>query len=424
MIVYDRENIIFNKLKSVTIDLKKHIPLVNYRLILKIAKYADEYGIKAFLVGGIVRDLFLKFNNNDIDLTVEGNGIKFGKFLADNLNGAFKSFEKFGTCRIFLENGWQIDIASARKEVYKKPGALPDVKFSSIKDELYRRDFTINSMAICINRSNFGTLIDFFGGRNDIKNKIISVLHNKSFIDDPTRIIRAIRFKARFGFEFNEKTEFLLKNAIKKGVFSTVSAERLRDEFLLLFEEKNFFDALKLAEKYGILNKIYKNLKLHRYFIKYFSKIKNEGLLNKFLLFIFNLNLKQSAELSEKLKLSNEWKNVICEVFENKNKVMKIFKNKKFNKSDVYELFKKLNSKTMDFFNLFCENSGIKSFIKKIKEVKVELKGEDIKKAGIKEGPEIGRILDIIKYKKIAGEIKNKKDEIDFLKNYIKKILL
>lgn len=417
MDIYDRE---INILKSANVDLKKHIPLVNYRLILKIGKYADEFGINAFLVGGFVRDLFLKFNNNDIDLTVEGEGIKFGKFLADILYGSFKSFEKFGTCRIFLKNGWKIDIASARKEVYKKPGALPDVEFSSIKAELYRRDFTINSMAICINRNNFGALIDFFGGMNDLKNKIIRVLHNKSFIDDPTRIIRAIRFKTRFKFNFDKKTEKLLKKAIKKDVFSTVSAERLRDEFLLLLEEKNFFDALKLSEKYDILKKIYKNLKLNKYFVKYFLKFKNAGLLNKFLLLIFNLNLRQSMELAEKLKLSNEWKNVIYEVIENKNKFLKFFKNKKFNKLNVYGLFKKLDSKTMDFLYLFCENNEIKSFIKKIKEVKIELNGEQIKKAGIKEGPEIGKILDIIKYKKITGEIKNKKDEVNFLINYVK----
>ena len=163
--------------------------------ILKtIGEKAEELGCGAYVVGGFVRDLFLYRTNEDIDIVIEGDGIAFAKKYVKMVDARIHSYEKFGTAVIIFPDGFKIDVASARMEYYKFPAALPTVEMSSIKLDLFRRDFTVNTLAIQLNPDKFGILIDFFLAQKDIKEKSIRVLHNLSFVEDPTRVFRAIRF--------------------------------------------------------------------------------------------------------------------------------------------------------------------------------------------------------------------------------------
>ncbi len=159
------------------------------------------------MVGGFVRDLFLGIKNYDLDIVVEGEGIKFARELGKDLGGRVRSHEKFGTAIVILADGFKIDVATARREFYEYPAAFPKVELSSIKKDLYRRDFTINAMAIQLNQKYFGKLIDFFGGQRDLRKGIVRVLYNLSFVEDPARIIRAIRFEQRYNFKMDRTTE-------------------------------------------------------------------------------------------------------------------------------------------------------------------------------------------------------------------------
>ena len=215
-------------------------------LVRSIGVLAQEKGMAAYLVGGPVRDLLLKHPNIDLDIAVEGSGIR----LADAFAGLHRDskvthYLAFKTATVQLSAGGVVDFATARQETYVRGGAFPAVKPSSIKEDLLRRDFTINAMAISINPDTWGTLIDPFGGRADLLSKKIRVLHENSFLDDPTRILRAARFKARLDFRMEAKTLKLLKSAIKIKVLDTIKPQRYLKDFNKVLKEPNSPEAIK-----------------------------------------------------------------------------------------------------------------------------------------------------------------------------------
>jgi len=207
-------------------------------IIKIVGKIADKLKISAYIVGGPVRDKLLGIANYDLDFVVEGDGIKFAEILNKILKGKLTTYRSFGTATVALKEK-KIDIVTARKETYKYPAAYPTIKPGTIKDDLFRRDFTINAMAISVNKKNFGELVDFYGGQKDLKKGVIRILHDKSFMDDPTRIFRAVKFSVRFGFKIEPHTKKLIKEAALDGLLGEVNAGRIRKEIELFLKEKN-----------------------------------------------------------------------------------------------------------------------------------------------------------------------------------------
>ncbi|MBU3935843.1 hypothetical protein KJ909_04160 [Patescibacteria group bacterium] len=230
------------------IDLKKKFPKKFFSIIKLIGEAADKAGVSAYIVGGPVRDALLKVKNYDLDFAIEGDAIKFARDLNNQLKGDLKSHRTFGTATVSYED-MRVDIATARRETYKKPAAYPDVEPAAIKEDLFRRDFTINAMAVSVNKKNFGELVDFYGGHKDLKKKLIRVMHDKSFTDDPTRIFRAVRFSARFGFKIDPRTRKLIKEAILKGLLGEVNRGRVRKEVGLLLKEKKPLKCLQIFSR-------------------------------------------------------------------------------------------------------------------------------------------------------------------------------
>ena len=226
-----------------------------------VGKIADKLKVQAYIVGGPVRDYKLQTRigeipqcgfgegkDYDMDFVVEGDGIKFAGALNKALKGKLTTYRAFGTATIIF-NKKRIDIVTARKESYKYPAAYPTVRPGTIKDDLSRRDFTINAMAMVINKKGFGGLVDFYGGEKDLKKGMIRVLHDKSFMDDPTRIFRAVRFSVRFGFKIEPHTKKLMKEAVMGGFLGDVNAGRIRKEIELFLKEKNPKKCLKVFSK-------------------------------------------------------------------------------------------------------------------------------------------------------------------------------
>ncbi|MBI5287338.1 MAG: CBS domain-containing protein, partial [Deltaproteobacteria bacterium] len=216
--------------KVVTRLMEERLPQWVVRMLKDAGRVAEGLGYKAYAVGGFVRDLLLRYENLDIDIVIEGDGIAFANEFGRLNNCRVRSHPKFGTAVVIFPDGFKVDVATARLEYYERPGALPTVELSSIKLDLYRRDFTINTLAIALNPKGFGELLDFFGGQRDIKEKTIKVLHNLSFVEDPTRVFRAIRFAERFGFRIGKHTTGLIKNTVRLNLFQKVSGGRLLDE--------------------------------------------------------------------------------------------------------------------------------------------------------------------------------------------------
>jgi tRNA nucleotidyltransferase (CCA-adding enzyme) len=240
----------------VTRMLREISPPWVQRLIATAREVADTQRVNVYLVGGIVRDLLLERANEDVDLVVEGDGIAFAAELAAALDGRHHPHAPFLTAVVTLPEGLRVDVASARTEFYRTPAALPEVATSLIRQDLYRRDFTINSLAIALSGERHGELVDFFGGRKDIQRHEIRVLHSLSFIDDPTRALRAVRYARRLGFEIAPDTRYLISTAVAEGVFDRVSGQRLRRELELLLAEPHPTPALALVADLGLLSAI------------------------------------------------------------------------------------------------------------------------------------------------------------------------
>ncbi|MBI4799548.1 MAG: CBS domain-containing protein [Desulfarculus sp.] len=249
--------------KNVTSLLRERLPRPVIHILQQLGRLADDLGYSVYLVGGSVRDLFLRRSNLDLDVVVEGDGILFARAVAQERKDVrVRAHKKFNTAKLIFSDGLIMDVATARLEYYQSPAALPVVEMSSIKLDLYRRDFTINTLAVKLNADSFGTLIDFFDGSRDIKEKAIRVLHNLSFVEDPTRVFRAVRFEQRFGFRIGKLTEGLIKNAIKIDAFRRLSGRRFLGELQQMLQEEKAVDCLGRLKDLRLLELFHPKLKL------------------------------------------------------------------------------------------------------------------------------------------------------------------
>ena len=227
-----------------------------------IGSYANKLGLKAWVVGGAVRDFYLKRETLDIDLAFSGNQESVAGFCVKRWGGDKHKFSRFYTYRVDLANGLKLDMVRTRKESYPFPGCLPSVEPSpNIKDDLFRRDFTTNAWCFSINPDTFGQLYDPFGAQKDIDNGLVRILHEKSFLDDPTRMYRAVRFAGRFGWKLAPKTERLLREAVAQEYPLLLTRDRFSTEFFKILEETRVKEIFALMEKYDLLKFAWPGLK-------------------------------------------------------------------------------------------------------------------------------------------------------------------
>lgn len=414
--------------------------------IRKIGRRSDSLGYPAFVVGGMVRDLLLGKKNFDLDIVVEGEAIKLGGMLAKELGGAIVIHKKFGTCSLYTKNELKIDIATARKEVYEKPAALPAVEFSSLKDDLIRRDFTMNAMAVSINKKSFGQLIDFFGGERDISRRRIRVLHDGSFIDDPTRIFRAVRFESRFGFAIDHRAEELIKNAIEQSMFDKVEPQRIRNELMLILREAEPVWPLRRMAELDELRFIHDDLKLNSNLIRLYGAIG--GILRWYgrlpckkrsvepqliyLMALFDdLSYNTVSAICGRFVFRGSYSVRILSCKSHLNNVLKALSSKKsMAPSEIYKSLEPLSFEAIILMMAKAAlikpatrsklaRSRIRNFICKYSVTRICIKGGDIRSLGLKPSPEYKKILDEVLYNKIDGKLRTKRDELVYAKKLI-----
>ncbi|MFN3813132.1 MAG: CBS domain-containing protein [Aquificaceae bacterium] len=254
-------------IKAQTYELKAYerrikLPPHVEEISKEVGKIAKELGFRVYLVGGMVRDLLLSKKVWDLDFVVEGDAIKLSKRLAEKYGVSEHAFPEFGTAHIKIGD-IKLEFATTRRETYTHPGAYPRVEYASLKEDLLRRDFTINAMAISVNEEDMGTLIDYFGGLRDLKDRIIRVLHPLSFVEDPVRILRALRFAGRLGFKLSKSTERLLKSAVSLDLLLSAPKGRLMNEFRLALREDRIIEILELYKKYHAIGQVIKDFQWH-----------------------------------------------------------------------------------------------------------------------------------------------------------------
>ncbi len=261
--LYDLESLeVPTRVRSVAGLIGKRFPAEIRETLQRLGAIGDNLGMATYVVGGFVRDLLLGIDNLDMDVTVEGDGIFFAERFVELHGGRVRSHKKFGTAVLVLQDDRKIDVASTRLEYYDSPGVLPTVERASLRHDLYRRDFTVNTLAICINGDRFGQLTDHFGGQQDIQERVVRVLHNLSFVEDPTRVFRAIRFEQRLGFHIAPHTENLMRSAVRMQLLEKLGGERLMSELVQIMREKEPIAAIGRMDSFGLLPYIHPALKL------------------------------------------------------------------------------------------------------------------------------------------------------------------
>ncbi len=400
-----------------------------------IGEVADEIGFPVYLVGGIVRDLFLRVMNLDVDIVVEGDGITFAGMLVRRMGGRMKTHQKFGTAVVVLPNGLKFDVATARLEYYESPAALPTVELSSIKKDLYRRDFTINTLAVRLNRRRFGELIDFFGGLRDIKDKTIRVLHSLSFVEDPTRVLRAIRFEQRFDFHLSKHAQNLIKTAVNMKLFNRLSGERIYTELELMFSEAEPLKVLKRMMEFDLLKFIHPNLKGSAELEKLFAGIDETLTWYRLLYldlqaekwFVYFLGLfdrmrdSAAAEALERLAVPARIRVRVQQARIHSRDVLYLFyKEPQLAPSRMYRLLAPLDIEAILLMMAKAKQERAKKYISlyltHLRNVKVTTTGDDLKRLGLKPGPKYRNILAELLNAKLDGVIRTHDEEIEYVK--------
>lgn len=423
--------------KSVRKLMEERLPERVIRILRSAGEVAARRGEAAYLVGGAVRDLLLRNVNLDLDLVVEGEGIPFSKELSQQFpHCRVRSHEKFGTAVVLFDDGFKIDVATARHEYYARPGALPIVETSSIKRDLYRRDFTINTLAVSLNPKTLGQVIDFFGGARDIKEKAIRVLHNLAFVEDPTRILRAVRFSSRFGFAIGKHTLNLMRAAIRMKLFERVEGKRIFNELLYMLNERNPLQPLSMMAGYGIFQALHPALNFTNkikdlvdavmgvlsWWKFLFLKDRMESWIVHFFALTDSLHDEEFALVMQRFSIpASKVQRLVRERAGMRQALAVLARGQAERPSEVAAALHRLSLESLLFMMSKTAREqtrmAIADYINALRFTRPMLTGTDLIQVGYSPGPVFNRILVTLRNARMDGMIHTRDDELDLLKN-------
>jgi tRNA nucleotidyltransferase (CCA-adding enzyme) len=394
----------------------------------------DEAGTRVYVVGGFVRDLLLRGENLDIDLVVEGDGIAFAERLAERLSAKMTSHRKFGTALLTLPDSFKVDVATARTEYYEYPAALPTVEHSSIKMDLYRRDFTVNALAVCLNGDRYGELLDFFGGQQDLRDRTLRIIHNLSFVEDPTRILRAARFEVRFGLHLSKHAEQLIANAVQMGLLDKVAGVRIFAELLLILQEARPWAILQRVNALGVLTAIHPRLVLSATAERRFQRVTEvltwHGLQylaeqpvpwRVFLLVL--LEERPGAEARGILRRLSPASKMADTVNQGLVRLRSLARSlQRAREAPASRVYRWLADAPVEVVLALMAvvsrpelRKAIGNFLSAKGRVRPFLRGDDLRALGIRPGPVYRDILDSLLYARLDGHVQSRDDELRFV---------
>ena len=389
--------------------------LVNFMQVA--GEVARREGQPLYLVGGVVRDLLLGRANFDLDLVVEGDAINLAGQLISVTPGKLVTHPRFGTAKLQWDR-WSVDLASARAETYAKPGALPTVKPGSIKNDLFRRDFTINTMAVELNPGRYGKLLDLYGGRNDLERKLVRVLHEKSFIDDATRIWRGLRYEQRLDFQFETTTLRLLKRDMPW--LDTISGDRIRHELELILKEGFPEKVLRRADELGVLVWLHPSLEGNDWLAEKFKQARQLSSpdlpsVDFYLaLLAYTLTEEENEQFISYLRLPKSVARTVHDTAGIKAE-LELLAKPDLTPSGIYSLLQGYSAKAIVAISIASDSPLVRQridlFLSKLRYVKPVLTGDDLQRMGVVPGPRIREILNLLRNARLDGEVSSKKDE-------------
>jgi len=411
----------------------------------EIISYASEFskttGMSAYLVGGCLRDLILQVKNLDLDIAIEGNGIIFAQELAQKIGSTLKIHQRFKTATLVLTNGLKVDIATLRRERYPYPAALPVVSPGSLSEDLMRRDFTINAMAISLVEDNDQGIIDPYGGQTDLAAGRIRILHNLSFKDDPTRIFRAVRFSQRFNFKIEPETLALLKRAISEDALDKVNSHRMREELTAILKEQNPFGSLSQLGALGALTFISSKLKINRsvhvlfnsvakeitWFVKNFSDRRRlESWLIYFAGLLEPLTLFEINRIIHRLGLTKKDRKRITDYYQAKKKIIPLLSKKQITPKRIFLLLEPLSDEAIILISAVSSNKNLKKhladFLKIYSGIRLCVSGVDLGNLGVAPGPEYRKMLNKVLAAKLNGQLHSRDAELALIKKLVQSV--
>jgi tRNA nucleotidyltransferase (CCA-adding enzyme) len=397
--------------------LIERLPPPLLRLTLTAGRLADKSGIRAYIVGGIVRDLMLGRPPVDIDIMAEGDAVQLARQMAEKSGARLTVHSAFGTASLKID-GFSVDLSTCRSESYQHPGALPRVRAGNMLDDLQRRDFTINAMALCINNSDLGSLTDLFGGRQDMERGLVRVLHNKSFQDDATRMMRAVRYEQRLGFKIENNTLKLLRNSL--DMLDTISSDRLKNEFALWLNEGHPEKILRRAGRLGMLGKLHPALEWDRPLSTAFRRAASMDSAEMsrlyFCLLVYNLDEEELYELLGRLNLTGSRLDLIShQSLELKGKCSELDK-PAMQRSSLYFTLREYDTTAILANHCYAKAPDLRRnlglYIDRLKHIKASLDGNDLVQLGVKEGPKLGTMLKKLLAARLDGTVRSKPDEV------------
>jgi tRNA nucleotidyltransferase (CCA-adding enzyme) len=423
--------------KNISNIMAEQLPRRVNQILREAGEVAAKHNYRAYAVGGFIRDLVLRRPNLDIDIVVEGDGIEFAKEFALGYGARVRSYKKFGTAVVIFPDGFKIDVATARLEYYEYPAALPTVELSSLKLDLYRRDFTINTLAVELNPGSFGQLIDYFGAQRDFKDKSIRVLHNYSFVEDPTRVFRAIRYEQRLGFRIGKHTYNLIVNAVKMNLLVQLSGRRLTNELKLILSEEDPAPAIRRMHEYNLLPFLHPDITYGPSLERLLAEIRSvlawydlsfigNGC-RRWLVYLLALADPLSSERLEEFCHRMEFPPWLTSwLVEGRKETIAVgqgfFRKKSLKPSEIYHLLENLDPEWLLFIMAKTQQEGtrkaISLYFRNLKEVRPNLRGRDLKDMGITPGPIYRQILDRLLDGRLNGDLTNREEEVDFVKKH------
>jgi tRNA nucleotidyltransferase (CCA-adding enzyme) len=408
-------------------QVEKYLPRPLLELVREISGQAAKLGQRVYLVGGVVRDLLLGYPNFDLDLVVEGDAVKLAQQLAAASHARSLAHHRFGTAKLSYED-FTIDLATARKETYTRPGALPVVTPGTLADDLIRRDFSINAMAISLDANNYGELVDPHQGRTDLEHRLIRILHPASFSDDATRILRGVRYEQRFGFEFEARTADLLRRDVV--MLDCISGDRIRHELELILKEKQPELAIKRLGELGVLARIAPSLEGDGWIAEKFGRTRRLRKSTQlpplyFCLLVYSLTERAVEQFIARLNIPARLSRAMRDTLRLKAS-LSLLDNPSLKPSQIYGLLREYEPVAIQANAIASESARIQRylqlFLTKLRYVKTYLAGEELKQLGIPAGREMGKILELLQKAKLDGEVRTRAEEIKLARSLSSKL--
>ncbi len=407
-------------MRNIAAIIEAQLDALSLRQLRLISEVAELHGVEAYLVGGAVRDALIGSPVEDIDITVIGLTSKFVCDAATALNAEITASSQFSTFALEA-SGRRIDLSMARRELYERPGALPTVfPADKIEEDIARRDFTVNSMAVSINASSWGELLDVFDAHTDLDMNVVRVLHENSFKDDATRILRAVRYAVKIGFTLEEQTEHLIRR--DATYLDTISGSRLRHEFERILQEGGAARTLDALRRLGIPQFMHPALTISPQAIDTICRAEHAEHADKLSLYLCilvrDMTPHQISFFTDRLALPSRFAQAVEDTGTLCSR-MDDFE-QEISRSETYMRLRKYDESAILACAMFERSNRASQrlmlFLNELRHIKPVLNGNDLLALGVLQGPQVGALLQELLAARLDGKVQTREDEIGLVR--------